>query len=312
MVSINHLVFLYDIACYTFGGFGLLFAAFTAAVHRNAIDGRYAAFMTGLAVIIVMDTVSVYARNAEMRGDVFFALLPCIETAGGSLIIAFLPRFIHSFSAVPVKRILDLAFLLIAAFSLALGISWTFGARAVFPRGTFRYEDSIIILAVILYCVLAGRIYGKRWPLSGVTQEESARWNRIMGLVTVLTVSFIPFFIFVDFFPEILPALSGLLPGDFRTYPFFFLLWNLIYVIHTAPTYGRSDAKRGRWRFERFDLSPREREVASLLLEGMSYRGIAEKLFLSFATVKTYVNRIYEKTGAGNKMELSRMLGDSV
>jgi len=42
-------------------------------------------------------------------------------------------------------------------------------------------------------------------------------------------------------------------------------------------------------------LSVREREVLSLLAEGLSYKMIAEKLGIGFATVNTYTKRIYEK-----------------
>lgn len=42
-------------------------------------------------------------------------------------------------------------------------------------------------------------------------------------------------------------------------------------------------------------LSGRETEVLSLLAEGMSYKMIAEKLGIGFATVNTYTKRIYEK-----------------
>ena len=43
------------------------------------------------------------------------------------------------------------------------------------------------------------------------------------------------------------------------------------------------------------ELSPREREVLSLMAEGLSNRGICERLFLSPKTVETHVNSIFTK-----------------
>jgi DNA-binding NarL/FixJ family response regulator len=43
------------------------------------------------------------------------------------------------------------------------------------------------------------------------------------------------------------------------------------------------------------DLSPREREVLSLMAEGRSNAGICAKLFLSPKTVETHVNAIFNK-----------------
>ena len=43
------------------------------------------------------------------------------------------------------------------------------------------------------------------------------------------------------------------------------------------------------------ELSPREREVLGLMAEGLSNRGVCERLFLSPKTVETHVNAIFTK-----------------
>jgi len=49
------------------------------------------------------------------------------------------------------------------------------------------------------------------------------------------------------------------------------------------------------------DLTQREREVVGLMADGHSNRAIAETLFLSEATVKTHLVRIYRKLGVDNR-----------
>ena len=58
----------------------------------------------------------------------------------------------------------------------------------------------------------------------------------------------------------------------------------------------------------RFSLTPREAEAAQAVLDGLTYRGAAEKLFISPATVKSHVLNVYQKTGTGNKIELLRLV----
>lgn len=48
-------------------------------------------------------------------------------------------------------------------------------------------------------------------------------------------------------------------------------------------------------------LSGREVEVVRLLADGLSNRSIAEALFLSEATVKTHLVRVYRKLGVDNR-----------
>jgi DNA-binding NarL/FixJ family response regulator len=62
-----------------------------------------------------------------------------------------------------------------------------------------------------------------------------------------------------------------------------------------------ADAKEG--------LSGREKEVLQWLSKGFSYKGIAEKLFISIETVRTHIRNIYEKLHAENKNDALRKAG---
>ena len=54
------------------------------------------------------------------------------------------------------------------------------------------------------------------------------------------------------------------------------------------------------------DLTPREAEVLRLIAAGKSNREIARALFVSEATVKTHVNRIFAKTGSRDRTQAMR------
>lgn len=46
---------------------------------------------------------------------------------------------------------------------------------------------------------------------------------------------------------------------------------------------------------EEFNLSKREKEILALMVEGFSFKSIAEKNFISYETVRTHVKKIYQK-----------------
>jgi DNA-binding NarL/FixJ family response regulator len=54
------------------------------------------------------------------------------------------------------------------------------------------------------------------------------------------------------------------------------------------------------------DLTPREAEVLRLIAAGQSNREIARTLYVSEATVKTHVNRIFAKTGSRDRVQAMR------
>jgi DNA-binding NarL/FixJ family response regulator len=57
-------------------------------------------------------------------------------------------------------------------------------------------------------------------------------------------------------------------------------------------------------------LTPREREVAALLLRGMSNRQIAEELVITERTAETHVCRILSKLGLGSRAQIAAWVMD--
>ncbi|MFP3043358.1 response regulator transcription factor [Treponema primitia] len=54
-------------------------------------------------------------------------------------------------------------------------------------------------------------------------------------------------------------------------------------------------------------LTKREREIFSLVQNGMDNRGIAKTLSIHRGTVENYISRIYDKTGAKNREDLKKL-----
>ena len=50
-------------------------------------------------------------------------------------------------------------------------------------------------------------------------------------------------------------------------------------------------------------LTPRELEILGLIAEGLSNKGIAERVFVSENTVKTHASRVFDKLGARRRTE---------
>jgi DNA-binding NarL/FixJ family response regulator len=57
-------------------------------------------------------------------------------------------------------------------------------------------------------------------------------------------------------------------------------------------------------RMDNFKLSPRESEIAKMIIEGYQFKEIAAKLFISVHTVRNHSRSIYKKCGVQTKIEL--------
>lgn len=52
------------------------------------------------------------------------------------------------------------------------------------------------------------------------------------------------------------------------------------------------------------DMTEREKEICSLMAEGLTNGQIAERLYISEGTVKNYISNIYDKTGIHDRVKL--------
>ncbi len=58
----------------------------------------------------------------------------------------------------------------------------------------------------------------------------------------------------------------------------------------------------------RFQLTNREIEIAKWACQGLSYRDIGSRLFISKRTVGKHMQHVFEKLGVANKIELTNLL----
>jgi DNA-binding NarL/FixJ family response regulator len=156
----------------------------------------------------------------------------------------------------------------LAATAVSLG-------RSGDPAGAWAtYERAETILAEAPWCrhvfrrLVAGAAHAEGWPFPAEGLVESARYFGGEGLVALATAC------------RNLVRAAGL----------------------SAPDPVTPDRTPGTLR--RFGLTERETDVALLLVEGLSNRQIAERLFLSPRTAEKHVERLLQKTGAASRSAL--------
>ena len=59
---------------------------------------------------------------------------------------------------------------------------------------------------------------------------------------------------------------------------------------------------------QRYNITEKEIEVIELILDGLTYKQIAEKLFIANKTVDNHVQNIYKKLEVTSKIQLSNLI----
>jgi len=104
--------------------------------------------------------------------------------------------------------------------------------------------------------------------------------------------------------------------------PFWMRWWFLIMTAALAAGSAAAVVRRARNRrislleelpdlqplFDKHHITPREREVIRLVLQGRSYQEIEKSLHISLKTVKSHIYSVYQKLGVSNRLELALRL----
>lgn len=160
------------------------------------------------------------------------------------------------------------------------------------------------------------------WPLSmymlGCAQRQFASY-RLLKQCTVIFVIASPVLNFSDELaekvaPQFFPAATLIVVILFLLLTLFFSQYSYTYLF-SAPwvsnmmkddmNYVEPEADV----FIGYDLTPRQKEVALLLLQAKTRRQIAGELGLSESTVKTHTSELYKKLNINSRAELFKLFG---
>jgi DNA-binding CsgD family transcriptional regulator len=94
--------------------------------------------------------------------------------------------------------------------------------------------------------------------------------------------------------------------GDFMFSPLFFCLFSASVNV-LCLRFLREGPGKAPTRLPDLDLSSREREIAQLIVEGLTNEEIGNRLFISPHTVKNHVTSLFRKAGVAGRPALARL-----
>ncbi|MFY0687016.1 MAG: helix-turn-helix transcriptional regulator [Cyclobacteriaceae bacterium] len=123
---------------------------------------------------------------------------------------------------------------------------------------------------------------------------------------SIIFLAIFPFFLVIQMFYDQLTFLhSWLTDGPYILPVFFiFLTSNKLLDDLQRLTLFSPNNKLNPHVYSKFEITKREQEVMDLIIKGLSYNQIGDRLHISLPTVKTHVTNIYQKMKVGNKVEL--------
>ena len=168
----------------------------------------------------------------------------------------------------------------------------------------FKYQYLIdTMVSIFLGVSIISSMLLVRNTKPGQRIKHREKIERKMAVVVMVTM---PLTMFVEFFAKEVQFLSFLDTGISLTVPILFIILATSKFLDdlTRLSLFKTENSVTQTNVKDYNLTPRELEIADLLIKGYTYAKIGESLFISMPTVKTHVSNVYKKVEVNNKMEL--------
>lgn len=170
----------------------------------------------------------------------------------------------------------------------------------------------MMVSDMLLFAKNAAILYTSILTIACRRRTERSRTIRFTRIIVPIVLVCMPIMLVTElnffipytlrFFPEIRLSGPWALPG-------IYIVWCFAWLLAGAAA-GKGEPATPTDAFcDLYGISPRERDVMVLLVQGRSYREITETLFISLPTVKSHVSSLYRKTNTVNRLELAVKAG---
>jgi len=288
-----HIRFIYYLAALNISLFSLLGSVVFYSFIRNSLHKQFIYLQINLSALalawVLHSYLDIIGSPSKSAPYTFYVILENISLSG---LLWTLPLFIlRLFSIKGLEKTRKWGYpaistIVLTAFFLEYFdlVNW----EGLLPLGYFQssyYLFMMIMLGTILLIF---------------TRSNQKQYPSLLKLTLTAVLLIIP----VQLLDVVFPAYSRFLLVS----PVLLVLFNVYILRYGIKNLSLLEKKHQSRQLahiqEEFHLTERETEIALRLIQGQTYQKIARELFISVATVKTHINRLYKKAALQNRQEL--------
>jgi len=299
----KHLYFLFNLLFLIGGASGIILAFLIYRRNRNRLIKWYIWTLLVWTVNELTGFASFYTREiVQSQSRILDSLLEVLASFTLGIFAYLLPVLVFKLARKilsPRARIIFLSIAVIIALPQSLQLPEN--------RVMLLYRNIGGLLKTLSFY---GLLYYIAFFINAIIRKIADRGvKKILKALVVLQLIFYPVM-----FAETVLIGAGVLRYEIGTFSLFYFLFNILWLYFVSrylyfPEIKIIDDTKALENYSSiYNISSREKEVAQLLLEGLSYKEIGTRLFISYETVKSHVNNIYIKSKVKSKMELAGLI----
>ncbi len=246
--------------------------------------GSFFLLIMALSVSLLFD-ISHHAENEKLEAIVYLCMVLLGLTTPLNI---FVERHIK------VPKLITVTLYIVSAVLFLLVVS-------TFVVGVYPFTDTVVSTFIGVSVISSMVLLRNTKPHQRIKHREKIERRMAVAFIVVL-----PLTLFIEFFSEKFERLNFLQTDTIITVPVLFIMMATSKFLDdlTRLSLFKPENTIIQQNVTNYNLTPREFEIAELLIKGFSYAQISGSLFISMPTVKTHVTNIYKKVNVNNKMEL--------
>lgn len=295
-----HIFLAFYILCFTLGVVVTILSFLASGRSGIIVFRQFGVLFCAVLLLLLCDTLKIYEKTTPER--VFGSSLPAITlglTVAGNGLLAYATCLLAvEIVELPIGPGRTAVHILFIIASIAAG-----AVKEIFHRFPLSSLNEIALIGLLAYAVVVMLVHFDR--ISHPRLRSLVQSVMLMSAIMLLAVALqligeaeSPSLRFLSDFPVVrllyFMAMAGLL-----------LFYSLRYLLVQEQI---STFELPEEVALKYGISPREREIISMMVQGYPNRTIGEKLFISSTTVKNHIYHIYQKTGATNKVQLINLM----
>jgi DNA-binding CsgD family transcriptional regulator len=289
----NHIIVFINIIVISFAGCGIGGLVVTNFKYKNNILVSAKMLFASLTLLMLSHLIGMYVETNNLESMVIFQFIRKVFMVISSLTASYyLVMFMFDMTLQGFGKN-QKAFFFIYSFVLSI-------------LSIFNVSITNIMFIVLLLYVLSMVIYYFWFDTKYLREDVVKRVKKysilmIISLILIIIDAFIPQVNFV----------KRLFPYGILSLPVFMSVISVLTILELKKYFVDNSNKQYNLNMDKlieFKITPREREVISCILEGMTYQEASDTLHISISTAKTHMNNIYKKLEVNNKLEMINKL----
>lgn len=245
---------------------------------------------------VTLGLYSKYVIQVSSFIPFLYKLLDFVGTSFSSLLGLFFINYLFGLDITNIKKKIFIS--IFALQFTGIAIYYLFDTHYI-----FKFIIHASIVAVIVYELYIG--------LKNYKQVVNKDLKQAIKSFILITIIFLPFIIIESYKPYI-QLIKNIELLKIAALPSYFLtinIFNLIFVLKyfNTPSFIANNKLTDYFK-QKYDITEKQSEIIELIIEGLTYKQIAEKLFISPKTVDNHIQNIYKKLNVNSKMQLSHFI----